>query len=242
MSHYVFPSENAIGSYRGVPCNVLLEPNWVAHNFWSKRCPCAAYLCSGFDLSAGTGLQVNIASGSSYHNGFLTGTTGSESLGSLTASNTNYIWQVLTFNADPVPLVTDFTWQANITGTPPTYGLLVGIAVTSGSAVTSVLTMPRDPGSSYSSTYTGDGSASMYVYLGNTPKRVHIHSNSIYSWSGQTTGSSCEGWYQTISNYAANTSDKIYRPELAPLGFIVGVTGITGLNRNGLVYPFTAWF
>jgi len=84
------------------------------------------YRVSGYTLSAGTGLNADVAAGTCVVNGYHIVSDGTQAV-SVTASQTNYIW----LNADG-------TLSANTTGTNPGSELLLGTAVADGSSVTSV--------------------------------------------------------------------------------------------------------
>lgn len=81
---------------------------------------------NGYTLSAGTGLNADVAAGTCVVNGYHIVSDGTQAV-SVTASQTNYIW-----------LNEDGTLSSNTTGTNPGSELLLGTAVTDGSGVTSV--------------------------------------------------------------------------------------------------------
>ena len=84
------------------------------------------YRLNGYTLSAGTGLNADVAAGTCMVNGYYINSDATQAV-SVTASQTNYIW-----------LNEDGTLSANTTGTNPGDELLLGTAVTDGSGVTSV--------------------------------------------------------------------------------------------------------
>ena len=92
------------------------------------------YVKSGFELTAGTGLTVNIAVGLARLKGLFIDNSTSSSKGSLTASNVNYIYVTLARDSNSEAESWDFT--SNITGTTPTDSLFIGTATTNGSSVT----------------------------------------------------------------------------------------------------------
>ena len=113
------------------------------------------YVKTGFTLSAGTGLAVNIATGQARLKGLFINSTATETKGSLTANNTNYIYITLARDINSEAESWDFT--SNTTGTTPTDSLFIGTATTDASSVTAVdmsnvltKTVPVD--------YFGDGS------------------------------------------------------------------------------------
>ena len=99
------------------------------------------YIVSGFTLTAGTGLAVNISSGTARVKGLFANNTTSSSKGSLTASNTNYIY--VTLARDTNSEAESWSFTSNITGTTPTDSLFIGTATTNGSGVTAVA-VPTD--------------------------------------------------------------------------------------------------
>ena len=99
------------------------------------------YIVSGFTLTAGTGLAVNISTGTARVKGLFANNTTSSSKGSLTASNTNYIY--VTLARDTNNEAESWSFTSNTTGTTPTDSLLIGTATTNGSGVTAVA-VPSD--------------------------------------------------------------------------------------------------
>lgn len=85
-----------------------------------------AFRLSGYSLSAGTGLNVDIASGTCFVNGFQIVSDGTQ-VEALSASSTNYVY-----------LNDDGTFTVNTSGTQPANTLLLGTATTDGSGVTAV--------------------------------------------------------------------------------------------------------
>jgi len=94
------------------------------------------YIVSGFTLSAGTGLAVNIAAGTGRLKGLFVNNSTSSSKGSLAANNTNYIYVTLTRDSNSEAESWNFT--SNTSGTTPTDSLFIGTATTNGSGVTAV--------------------------------------------------------------------------------------------------------
>jgi hypothetical protein len=96
------------------------------------------YVSSGFALSAGSGLAVNVAVGKGRLSGLLIENSASETVSSLTASSTNYIYVTLARDSNSEAEAWDFS--KNTTGTTPTDSLFIGTATTDGSSVTAVST------------------------------------------------------------------------------------------------------
>jgi hypothetical protein len=104
----------------------ITEAAWTVQN--KALAVGAAYRVSGYTLSAGAGLAVSVAAGEALVEGYHIVSDGAQTVGSLTASNTNYIW-----------LEADGTLDKNTTGSPSATGaLLLGTATTDGSSVTAV--------------------------------------------------------------------------------------------------------
>jgi hypothetical protein len=104
----------------------ITEAAWSAQN--KALAVGAAYRVSGYTLSAGAGLAVSVAAGEALVEGYHIVSDGAQTVGSLTASNVNYIW-----------LEADGTLDKNTTGSPSATGaLLLGTATTDGSSVTAV--------------------------------------------------------------------------------------------------------
>ena len=93
------------------------------------------YVKSGFALTTGSGLSVNIALGLARLKGLFINNSTSSSKGSLTASNVNYIY--VTLARDSNSEAESWSFTSNITGTTPTDSLFIGTATTNGSSVTS---------------------------------------------------------------------------------------------------------
>lgn len=114
MSTTVFPQSG----------DQITESSWTGLN--QSLSVAERYRVSGYTLSAGTGLNANVAAGTCVVNGYYVNSDATQAV-SVTASQTNYIW----LNADG-------TLSSNTTGTNPGSELLLGTAVTDGSGVTSV--------------------------------------------------------------------------------------------------------
>lgn len=114
MSTTVFPESG----------DQITEAAWTAQN--QSLTVAERYRVSGYTLSAGTGLNANVAAGTCVVNGYHIVSDAAQAV-AVTASQTNYIW-----------LAEDGTLSHNTTGTNPGTDLLLGTAVTDGSGVTSV--------------------------------------------------------------------------------------------------------
>ncbi len=94
------------------------------------------YISTGFTLTSGTGLSVNIAIGKARLKGLFIHNTSSSSKGSLSASTVNYIY--VTLARDINSEAESWSFTSNTTGTTPTDSLFIGTATTNGSSVTTV--------------------------------------------------------------------------------------------------------
>ena len=91
---------------------------------------------SGFVLTAGSGLAINIAAGISRVKGLYVESDASESVGSLTANQPNYIY--ITLARDSNSEAESWSFTKNTTGSLPTDSFFIGTAVCGGSSVTSI--------------------------------------------------------------------------------------------------------
>ena len=107
-----------------------------ASDFEKYFCFVQDHIVSGLELSAGSGLAVNIASGIAKINGLYIDNTITCSIGSLTASDVNYIYATLSRCASSEPQSWSFT--SNVSGTLAADSILLGTATTDGSSVTAV--------------------------------------------------------------------------------------------------------
>jgi hypothetical protein len=90
---------------------------------------------NGLQVTAGTGLNVNISAGTGHINGYFIESDATETR-SVTASTTNYVWCKLTRDASN--FVTTWDFSVTTTSTPPSDSFLLATVVTSGTGVTSV--------------------------------------------------------------------------------------------------------
>jgi len=102
----------------------ITESAWATQN--QSLTVAERYRVNGYTLSAGTGLNADVAAGTCVVNGYHIVSGGTQAV-AVTASNTNYIW-----------LNEDGTLSANTTGANPGSELLLGTAIADGSSVTSV--------------------------------------------------------------------------------------------------------
>ena len=93
------------------------------------------HVTSGFTVTAGSGLAVNVTSGKIRLKGLYLNNTATESV-TVTASNTNHIYVKLARDSNQE--AESWTFEANTTGNAPADSFKIATCVASGSAVTSV--------------------------------------------------------------------------------------------------------
>jgi hypothetical protein len=101
--------------------------------FFGKWFPNGVF--DGLQVTAGSGLSVNISAGTGHINGYFIDSDTTENR-TVNASTTNYVWCRLTRDASN--FVTGWNFHITTTATPPSDSFLLAEVVTSGSAVTSV--------------------------------------------------------------------------------------------------------
>jgi hypothetical protein len=94
------------------------------------------YRKTGFVITAGSGLAVNIAVGVARVKGLYVESDASESVGSLTASSPNYIY--ITLARDSNSEAESWSFTKNTTGTLPADSFFIANAVCGGSTVTTI--------------------------------------------------------------------------------------------------------
>lgn len=112
----------------------IIEPSDF-ENLWSSDI-LRDYKHSGFTMTAGSGLTVNMAVGKARVKGLFIESTAIENVASLTASTTNYIY--ITLARDGNSEAESWSFTKNTSGTTPTDSFFIGKAVTGGSTVSSV--------------------------------------------------------------------------------------------------------
>ena len=144
------------------------------------------YKYSGFTLTAGSGLAVNVSSGVCRLKGLYLESSASETVSSLTASDVNYIYVKLT--RDSASEAESWDFFKNLTGTTPTDAFFIGTATTNGSAVTAVdqtnvidIAIPRSE-----HMYYGDGRDGDVTISSNTSISELKRYNNLTINAGQT--------------------------------------------------------
>ena len=112
----------------------IIEPSDFENLLTSDIVP--DYKRSGFTLSIGSGLAVNVSSGVVRLKGLYLESSASETVSSLTASDVNYIYVKLA--RDSASEAESWDFFKNLTGVTPTDAFFIGTATTNGSAVTAV--------------------------------------------------------------------------------------------------------
>ena len=134
------------------------------------------YVKSGFALTAGTGLSVNIATGLARLKGLFINNSTSSSKGSLTANDENYIY--ITLARDSNNEAESWSFTSNLTGTTPTDSLFIGTATTNGSGVTStnITTRETSPINLANTTIPLNSIDEATLKVSNAPQMVSIYS------------------------------------------------------------------
>jgi hypothetical protein len=127
MSRILIPRSDSISAK-------IIEPSDFEKMFSSDIV--RDYRKSGFAITAGSGLAVNVAVGVARVKGLYLESNAVESVSSLTASNTNYIY--ITLARDSNSEAESWSLTKNTTGTTPADSFYIGSVVCGGSSVTSV--------------------------------------------------------------------------------------------------------
>ena len=127
MTKYLIPRSDSVSVK-------IIEPSDFEKYFTSDLVP--DYKYSGYTLSGGTGLTVNVTSGTVRLKGFVVESTASETVSGLTANDVNYIYVKLARDSNSEAESWDF--DKNVSGTAPTDAFYIGTATTNGTTVTSV--------------------------------------------------------------------------------------------------------
>ena len=127
MSRILIPRSDSLGAK-------IIEPSDFEKYFSSDIV--RDYRKSGFLITAGSGLAINIAAGISRVKGLYVESDASESVGSLTANQPNYIY--ITLARDTNSEAESWSFTKNTTGSLPTDSFFIGTAVCGGSSVTSI--------------------------------------------------------------------------------------------------------
>jgi hypothetical protein len=143
------------------------------------------YIVNGFSVTAGSGLAVNISSGLARLKGLSINSTASESVSSLTASTTNYIW--ITLARDGNGEAESWNFTKGVSATIPTDSVLVAKVITSGSAVTAVdeNDTPKDVGLNNTKAWGGGGDGNVTISSNTTLSDVKYYGNLVIN-SGVT--------------------------------------------------------
>jgi hypothetical protein len=229
MSTHIYPSELPVGTTQDGPSNYIRERQLTSYMTACASSPLPYFVYGGFELSAGSGLSVNIAAGTAVINGYMVTIDAVGTKSNLGTNTTNYIWVQLLKTSSKV---TGSQFYANNTGDTETDAALLGIAITNGSAVTSVVNSVQCP-TVFNSTYTGNAASTQYIYLGFIPAAVQI--------SGPYLTGSIISFYQHRA-IGANNSAVLHMGDddivFDYWGFSVGNTI---LNTNLTTYTYTAW-
>jgi len=127
MSRILIPRSDSISAK-------IIEPSDFEKYFSSDIV--RDYRKTGFTITAGSGLAVNISTGSARLKGLYIESDATESVSSLTANNTNYIY--ITLARDSNSEAESWSFTKNTTGSTPTDSFYVGRVVCGGSTVSSI--------------------------------------------------------------------------------------------------------
>jgi hypothetical protein len=252
MAKFILPSEAAIGSYGGVPTNVILEAALTQMLVNSGQSPLTSYRLGGMAIGQGAGQTMSITAGSCSIEGFWCYSDAALTASILSGQN-YYAFLVLTFSNG---IASDFNVQLNTTGTPPAHSVCLGIFSTNVSGV--IPASVRDSVASprvNAGTFTGDGALSRLIFLGFSPKLVILQcddydgaSAPLYAFSGLAAGAKGAGIYDGLNVGGTATGRMAIciadesRPDLNAWGFTVAVDGYgVGSNRNGVTYRYLAF-
>ena len=143
------------------------------------------YIINGFTVTAGSGLAVSITSGKARLKGLFVHNTATETVSSLTASQTNYVWITLTRDGNGEAESWNFT--KGTSATVPTDSVLVAKVTTSGSAVTAVdeNETPKDAGLNNTKAWGGGGDGNVTIASNTTLSDVKYYDNLVIN-SGVT--------------------------------------------------------
>jgi len=145
------------------------------------------YVKSGFAISAGTGLAVNVSLGIARVKGLYVESDSSETISGLTANSSNYVY--ITLNRDGSSEAESWDFTVNTTGVTPTDSMIIGIAVTDGTSVTSVNNAVKENTSGVLSSvdyYFGNGSDGDVTISADTEINYEKNYNNLTINSGQT--------------------------------------------------------
>lgn len=121
------------------------------------------YVVSGFTVTAATGLDVDISTGSARLKGLYVNHTATTTY-SLTNNNTNYLY--IQYTRDGSSEVESWTFVHNITGTPPSDSLQIATVVCSGGSVSTISQKNMTDTTTYAVLPTG----SIQMYAGEYTK------------------------------------------------------------------------
>lgn len=252
MAYRVYPTENDVGSASATG-QVMTESNLAKIAKAFVRRPSAVK--SGLTLSAGTGLEVEIATGFGFVNGYLFEVTATESF-TPAASENKALWLRLDYTADKVSGIT-YVKTDSLTPIDDDH-LLLGEYITDGASVTSVdhSELVETPGYEIGS-YTGDSTLSRTITLPFTPRFVLVQGDntslgeivamsSLFNLGGTipASGDPALAFRTTPTGGWAFVTTNEARPEIVDLGFRVSYdAGLTddNLNHSGNVYKYIAF-
>lgn len=247
MARFIFPTDLSKGTVNGAPANVPTEKNWIEYHKRRGRSALDSFVSSGMTLSAGGGLSCNVAAGNAIVEAYWIGNTTTENVAGLTANRTiatpNFIYSQLQKNGGGQ--VTDWVVVASTSPPSITDAVMLGVAVTDASSVTSVQNVEVSPHIVVGS-YTGDALATRYFYVGFQPRQVQIFSTdwdnltggnqTILSLSGNAAGSGVPGILLPAGTSVTSINS---RAELFTWGFTIGNGNQATLNAPSQTFRYT---
>lgn len=171
MAWNIYPTNTPVGSWQGQSCEEQQEFQHAALFNLLHQSPLHSFRCSGGVFTQGSGLSVDIPTGTYVIDGQIAYNDNSENLASLTDDATNYIFARLLKTGD---LVTSAEYYANTTGALPSepHVLIGKIVFASG---TGTVTMSQ----ATPNVVTGTTTYGTSVFLGFEPKAVLVERTGV---------------------------------------------------------------
>ncbi|HEY3363964.1 MAG TPA: hypothetical protein VGK74_02775 [Symbiobacteriaceae bacterium] len=231
MAVKIFPSANDVAGSAGDGIT-WKEANATS---WLKAIAAADFVISGFLLPAtSASLTIAVPLGQAMLQGYWVTIDASTNV-VCTASNTNYIYLVLTLDGSSHVTTAGFT--ANTTGTPPANSLLIGTAVAGASSVTSTVdkrlvgfTLPV---MNTNATPPSPGNyVPVTVYNTNVPEhRWAQDSNGALFLQVNTNAAGVPNWVNVLQIADDTGLPTFYQNVTAPSLSATGLTGATAASR-----------
>lgn len=253
MAKSAFPSELAFGTISGVSSRIAREKSMAQYMQRVRASSVQQNVFSGWTLSAGSGLTLNIASGSGFADGYYLESDATESITLPDASTNIKVFAQYTLVSNQIT-----TWSfGSTTGAWPANSIMVGLVSTAAGVITagSIQNAAVQAVNGYRSSYAGNNANDRKVFLGWEPRKVRIISTAyfsapvakIYSESGLVLGSLHGGTARSGDGNAITVPSgtslftRAFIPEIDVDGFFVSRSATNhSLNENGQTYQFEA--